>query len=292
MAMKPLPLRPPPKPRALATLTPRVAVPCLSRAPAPPSRPSVPAPPVRAPMPPASEPSLEIEITFDPDGAYEGNPEDWVTFIDAEPFALAHGGVGTLFSVLDDLVSRMRDLPCCETTAEAASLCLAAALVALPSQLGLAHVYDARAGHFVVVHGQGAGAEQLLMTTTTEGDLLFASAMAHGAPFSFHYDGQTPHPRPPRRHTIGGTARSVLTAPAIEAGRCLGVIELVDPTDGSYFDVRAENMLAYVARHFSEFLAQHGTEFGHLVSPGQMLGHAGLGGKSAHTPREGVAARD
>ncbi|WP_394848710.1 hypothetical protein LZC95_14800 [Pendulispora brunnea] len=221
-----------------------------------------------------SAPTIEL----DPD--IDMSAEDWATYVDKEPFALAHqrppraaegwatGRTAIFFEAIDDLFATMHALPHCETTAEAASFCLTAVLRALPSRIGLVQIYDPEVQQFVVVYAQGEGSEDLLMMRTEEADPLITQAMTQGAPRSFHYEeGGTTEERPANRHAFFGPVRSVLVAPVSDKGRYLGVIELLDPADGSYFDARAENTLSYVAGRFGEFLVRKGATIGNIVGP-------------------------
>jgi len=229
-------------------------------------------------------------IELDPD--IDMSAEDWATYVDKEPFALAQQGprpprpaegwatgrTAIFFEAIDDLFATMHALPHCETTAEAASFCLTAVLRALPSRIGLVQIYDPEVQQFVVVYAQGEGSEDLLMMRTEEADPLITAAMAQGAPRSFHYeeDGSSEQ-RPANRHAFFGPVRSVLVTPVSDKGRYLGVIELLDPADGSYFDARAENTLSYVAGRFGEFLVRRGTAIGNIVGPSAIGDRSALG---------------
>jgi hypothetical protein len=57
-----------------------------------------------------------------------------------------------------------------------------------------------------------------------------------------------------------GARASVIVAPVISWGRCLAVLELVDPAHGGRFDVHAEDALSYVAARFADFIADHGLD--------------------------------
>jgi signal transduction protein with GAF and PtsI domain len=59
------------------------------------------------------------------------------------------------------------------------------------------------------------------------------------------------------RYALLGDLVTVCTAPVLHGGRFLGVIEMVDPLDGSY-DPHDVNALAYIAEQFAEFLSQRG----------------------------------
>ncbi|WP_394821209.1 GAF domain-containing protein [Pendulispora albinea] len=228
----------------------------------------------RAPRPTlVSAPVIEL----DPD--VDIHPEDWVTHVDPNPFALTHDGpepfafardaetASSSFDDIDDLFQTVRDLPFCETTAEAASFCLAAVLRFSPARIGLVHVYDAETRQFVVVYAQGPDTDDALMMRTHEDDPLIQSTLRDDAPRSWHYDEHTTDARPRNRHAFFGPVRSVLVAPVAHRKRPLGVIELIDPLDGSFFDARAENTLSYVAGRLGEHLASRGTTIGHIVAP-------------------------
>jgi GAF domain-containing protein len=57
---------------------------------------------------------------------------------------------------------------------------------------------------------------------------------------------------------LGLPVRSVIVAPVEQAGRFLGLIELVNPRDGGVFTDGDGNGLTYLGEQFAEFLAARG----------------------------------
>lgn len=57
--------------------------------------------------------------------------------------------------------------------------------------------------------------------------------------------------------SLGGAKRIIVT-PVMQAGRFLGVIELVNPLDGAPFSELEGNALTYMAEQYAEFVAARG----------------------------------
>lgn len=167
---------------------------------------------------------------------------------------------------MDLLFDAMYELNFFETSVEGASYCLASLLRALPSRAGLVHLLDPETRELVTVYAQGANAEHLVLGRISDDDWLVSAAICKHRPLIMNYDGDVSS-RPLERHAFFGEPRSVIVAPVITWGRCLAVIELVDPADGSVFDVRAENALAYVCDRYAEFVGEHGVDISNVVAP-------------------------
>jgi hypothetical protein len=179
----------------------------------------------------------------------------------------------TITDPTDVLFDAMYDLGLFETAVEGASYCLASLLRALPSRAGMIHLYDTDTREFVTVYAQGPGSDELLMNRHSDEDWLISAAICKHKPLVMSY-GDEVGGRPLDRHAKFGAIKSVLVAPVFSWGRCLGVIELVDPTDGSSFDVRSENAIAYAADRYGEFLGERGVHVGTVAPPSGIISKA------------------
>lgn len=167
--------------------------------------------------------------------------------------------------IIDLLFDAMHELHFFETSVEGASYCLSVVLGAIPSRGGMVSLYDVDSREFVVAYAQGPHAERLLLTRAPESDPLIRQAI-HTLRPSVHAFGED-SASAPDRFAYFGEMRSVLVAPALDGGRFLAVIELVDPLDGSCFSEREANAIAYVTDHLTEYLAARGSAVGKIVAP-------------------------
>jgi hypothetical protein len=179
----------------------------------------------------------------------------------------------TITDPTDVLFDAMYDLGLFETAVEGASYCLASILRALPSRAGMIHLFDTETREFVTVYAQGPGSDELLMNRHSDEDWLISAAICKHKPLIMSY-GDEVGGRPLDRHAKFGAIKSVLVAPVFSWGRCLGVIELVDPTDGSQFDDRRENAIAYAADRYGEFLGERGVHVGTVAPPSGIISKA------------------
>ena len=165
---------------------------------------------------------------------------------------------------LDAVIDALRTLTC-SGPVEAATVCLAACVRAIPVRAALVHLLDARTGDLVVVYAHGDAARRLLLHHTAVGDATFVDAIAKRAPRVFNYGG--PEGRAPlARHATFGNVWSVLVAPVMEDDRVLGLVELVDPLDGSAFDDDAVSALRYATSHLGEILGAYDGAIGNVIS--------------------------
>jgi hypothetical protein len=61
----------------------------------------------------------------------------------------------------------------------------------------------------------------------------------------------------PRYQQLGG-AQSIIIAPIMQAGRALGAIEIVNPSDGMPFTENEGNAMTYIAEQYAEYLGSRG----------------------------------
>ena len=155
--------------------------------------------------------------------------------------------------LLADLFEAVHDLQFVHDASEASELCLALAADRIPCRAGLLHLYDINKRQFVVTAARG-GALSLLLQRTSERDAALATAMgfrraAVFGPEALARFGAT------LRYEVVGVVASVVVAPAMEHGRFVGALELMDPLDGSPFTETEASALGYLAQQFAEMVA-------------------------------------
>ncbi len=156
--------------------------------------------------------------------------------------------------LIADLFEAMSDLFFLRDAVEAGDFCLAQVMERLPCRAGLVHLYDIDRREFVITNGQGDGARALLLRRHSEHEALLSKAM-RGRTALVINDGQTGDAD--RFQSLGGV-KSVIVAPAMLAGRFLGAIELLNPTDGQPFTEVEGNAVMYVAGQLADYVATHG----------------------------------
>jgi GAF domain len=239
---------PPPPPPVVASVPPP---PVVASAPPPPPPPTPP-PPVVASAPPPPPPAAPQFPA----------PHQAVTLAMAQTFASGPPVAPPSRRVrgdelIADLFDAMGDLHFAHDAIEGADFCLHLAIEKLGATAGLVHLYDIDRREFVVTATRGAAATALLLTRSAENDPLLGAAMrkrralvidaAHGFDF-----GQLP-----RFGSFGGV-QSGLVAPAMQAGRFIGAIELITPADGTPFVDSDGEALDYIAQQLAEFVATSG----------------------------------
>jgi hypothetical protein len=156
--------------------------------------------------------------------------------------------------LIADLFEAMSDLFFLRDAIEAGDFCLAQVMERLPCRAGFIHLYDIDHREFVITNGQGDGARALLLRRHSESEALLSKAM-RGRTALVINGGQSGEAD--RFQSLGG-AKSVLVAPAMQAGRFLGAIELLNPTDGQPFTEVEGNAVMYVAGQLADYVATHG----------------------------------
>jgi GAF domain-containing protein len=128
----------------------------------------------------------------------------------------------------------------------------------LPCDAGVVHFFDINALEFVVVRAVGRGSGRVLLCRTPEKDPLIARAMSSHRAVVIADAKDDPRLKGERWARLGIPLRSVIVAPVEQAGRFLGLIELVNPRDGGLFTDGDGHGLTYLGEQFAEFLAARG----------------------------------
>jgi hypothetical protein len=158
--------------------------------------------------------------------------------------------------LIADLFEAMHELHFLRDAVEAGNFCLAQIMDRLPCKAGLVHSYDIDRREFVVTSCRGTGASALLLKRNPESDAMLAKAMRGRTAFVGD-PADAGASRVERYEALGG-ATSVIVAPAMQSGRFLGAIELLNPLDGQPFTDVEGNAVMYMAEQLAEFVATRG----------------------------------
>ncbi len=158
--------------------------------------------------------------------------------------------------LIADLFEAMSDLHFLRDAIEAGDFCLVQVMERLPCQVGLVHLYDIDRREFVITNAQGSGANALLLRRHPESEPMLSKAMRGRKALVIGAAESVTSPID-RYQSLGGP-RSVIVAPVMQAGRFLGAIELLNPTDGQPFTEVEGNAVMYVAEQLAEYVATHG----------------------------------
>jgi GAF domain-containing protein len=168
--------------------------------------------------------------------------------------------------LIADLFQEMHELDFCSDSREAAAFTLALAMEKLGTGAGMVHLYDIDQREFVVVQAAGPGAAILRDLRTAEADPLAAEALRTRGAVIVREPAADPRASGQRwaalRNAMGQPIASIASARAAQAGRFLGLIELVHPAGGASFAAGDDHALSYIAERFTEFVAAHGVMLG------------------------------
>jgi GAF domain-containing protein len=159
--------------------------------------------------------------------------------------------------LIADLFEAMHDLRFLPDAIEGGEFCLTLSLQEIPSQVGIIHLYDIDRREFVITNSRGTGGGALLLKRHSETDAMLAAAMRRRRAVVI-VDAEHSEAATIERYVAVGGARSVIVAPAMQAGRFLGAIELLNPLDGQPFTDSDGNAVMYIAEQFADFVAARG----------------------------------
>lgn len=145
--------------------------------------------------------------------------------------------------VLDETIGELEYFG---TAAQAATICATALAKTLGARAVVIHQHDDKARQLRSIAVDGPKSRPLLGSATrVDDDLLASIVVATGKPTALSFDGTLPRIAPQRLRTAGA-ARSVVATPAMWAGSCVAVIEVIDATEapGSKLLAEACNLVA------------------------------------------------
>ncbi len=161
----------------------------------------------------------------------------------------------------DELVTAMFDrvhaLHFVADALEAASYCLTVIADLIPCKAILVHFFDATRRDFIVVAARGICGDDLVLERHPASDPVLEVGISRGRAAMVNDVEPSVGTSVARFATLGGVHR-VLVAPVMQADRCLGAIELIDPSDEHAFDAADGNSVGYVADRFADYISSHG----------------------------------
>jgi hypothetical protein len=175
-------------------------------------------------------------------------------------FRSLHGRRPTGDELIASLFEAMHELQFSRDVIEGGDYLLALALEMIPSKAALLHFYDINRREYVVACVAGAGTERLLNRRFAESEPLFAAAMRKRRALVFADARSEEVTASTERFVVLGGAISVIVSPVAQGGRFLGILELLNPTDGVPFSEDEGNAIDYMSDQFGEFVASRGTQ--------------------------------
>lgn len=166
--------------------------------------------------------------------------------------------------LLTELFEAFADLHFLRDSIEGAEFVLALALEKLPSEVGLVSLFDINKREFVIV--RQTGGKRAVGQRQPERAELAISAMRKRHAIVLSTPAEAAGADDDRFRAIGVTVRSLVCAPVELGGRYLGLIELLNPLDGSVFNEGDGNALTYIGQQFAEFAASRGV----MIDPEQL----------------------
>jgi GAF domain-containing protein len=152
----------------------------------------------------------------------------------------------------------MHELQFARDVIEGGDYVLALALEMIPSRAGIVHLYDIDRREYVVACTSGQGVEALLNRRHSEGEPLLAAAMRKRRAIVASDANADENVRTAERFGVVGGATSAIVSPVMQGGRFIGVIEVVNPLDGTPFTEDEGNAIDYISEQFGEFVSNHG----------------------------------
>lgn len=258
----PVPSAPPPVVAPVTTFTPSAPPPAPIPS-APPPAPSAPAPvpsaPPPAPVPSAPPPAPFVTAPFpEPEIASVQHPPMTPAPAESEMVRTPSGRFVRGRTVGDELITAlfesMHDLHFLRDALDGGQFCLALATEVLPSRAAFIHFFDLEKREWIIACARGKDAAKLLTARTNESDELLRDAARNRRALVVADASQKTGPR---FEPFGG-ARSLIVAPIMQAGRALGVLEIINPLDGKPFDEDEGNAMTYIAEQYAEYLGSRG----------------------------------
>ena len=152
------------------------------------------------------------------------------------------------------LFEGMYELNYADSLWQAARLCASALGRALGARSVIVHAHDLATHELraVGVHGDGEF-DVLGSSSGSEDDLIASAVICNQKAVTMRFDGELPCLAPPRLAMIG-SPRTLVAVPAMAWGRCVAVIEIIDPDER--LANRVADSAAYVAQRLAEFMSE------------------------------------
>jgi hypothetical protein len=162
--------------------------------------------------------------------------------------------------LIANLFEAMHELHFARDVIEGGDYVLALALEMIPSRTGIVHLYDIDRREYVVACVSGPGSEVLLNRRHPETEALLQSAMRKKRAIVLENATTDENARAAERYTAIGGVTSAVISPVQQAGRFIGVIELLNPLDGIGFKDEEGNAIDYISEQFGDFVATKGMQ--------------------------------
>lgn len=258
---------PAPAPAAEPVPSPKATTPVPTTAPVA-SKPAV-APTVTAPAPAAQRssatPTASAKVATKVATIPRPTPASPTTPLRSAPKKRLSGE-----DLLTELFEAFNDLHFLRDAHEGAEFVLALTLEKLPSAVGMVSLFDMNKREFVIVRQTGGAGRAVGLRQPERAPIATAAMRARHA-VVISDPGEVQRAADDRFKAIGVEIRSLICAPVELNGRYLGLIELVNPLDGSLFNEGDGNALTYIGQQFAEFAASRGV----MIDPEQLKEGAG-----------------
>ncbi len=162
--------------------------------------------------------------------------------------------------LIANLFEAMHELHFARDVIEGGDYVLALALEMIPSRTGIVHLYDIDRREYVVACVSGPGSEVLLNRRHPETEALLQSAMRKKRAIVLENATTDENALAAERYAAVGGVTSAVISPVQQAGRFLGVIELLNPLDGIGFKNEEGNAIDYISEQFGDFVATKGMQ--------------------------------
>jgi hypothetical protein len=146
----------------------------------------------------------------------------------------------------------LRELDFVESAWQAASICAASLGRALGARAVMIHTHDRTRRELRTIGVHGTSTDLLGASGSSDDDFVAATVLCNETPMTMRLDGGLPRVAPCRLG-IAGASRTLVAVPAMAAGRCIALIEVIDADERWSPCVAAT--AAYVAERLAEFLS-------------------------------------
>jgi signal transduction protein with GAF and PtsI domain len=160
-------------------------------------------------------------------------------------------------ALIAGVFERLHELRFIQDLRQGASFVLRLLAEMTQARTGTVHLYDINNGRFLLVDAVGHRAAALIDSTTDESEAIVVEA-SRTADSVIVLDPENHPDLAKGRWALLEPQRSVVCSAVVRDGRLLGLLELVDPNDGSEFTDDDRNALSYVAGEFARFIVDRG----------------------------------
>lgn len=212
---------------------------------------------------------LSAEDLTEEVGAYDETPAGLTGALGLGARSRREPSGGSLVAILREA---LREIEVHEDVSEGARFVLQLAIWTIHPERALLHLYDPTADELVVVAAHGPGSSSLVGHRTPPIDSLVADALSGGEALVVDRP-QSDHRAQAARFARLVPRRSILCAPVLLGGRCLGAIELIDPAHFDRFGEGHLSAASFLAGGLANYLADR-LELPRLAPPSSRPGQS------------------